>query len=136
MKIVICSSLRYRKELTEFVKELTHLGIRHVSVPDFSHLSEDIISAESETDRQNNDFYRKQLPYIAKAWINEVRKADVVFFFNKNGYMGINTTLELGVAIGMDKIIGALENDIKEPCRHIFFDFVANTAQELTEYIR
>ena len=135
MKITICSSLRNRTELKNFTKQLEHLGIRYVSSPDFDNLPEEVITKEEEA-RRTNKFYTDQLPYMAKAWVNEVRKADLVFFFNKNGYLGINTTLELGVAIGMDKIIIALEKDISEPCRNIYFDAICSTPEELYKFIQ
>lgn len=55
--------------------------------------------------------------------------ADVVFVFNKNGYAGNSTTLEIGYAVALGKPIYALNAD-EELCRHVLFrEFISSPAK-------
>ena len=65
-----------------------------------------------------------------------IRKADVVFIFNKNGYMGNSTTLELGFAVALSKPIYALEEDKDEPCRNVLIDKIIKTPKKLIQELK
>lgn len=65
-----------------------------------------------------------------------IRKADVVFIFNKDGYIGNSTTLELGVACGLGKPVYALEHDKDEESRDVLFDKVIKTYEELVDLLK
>ncbi len=56
--------------------------------------------------------------------------ADVVFVYNKDGYAGPSTTLEIGFAVALGKPIYALAPD-GELCRHVLFREVIATPKEL-----
>jgi nucleoside 2-deoxyribosyltransferase len=57
-----------------------------------------------------------------------LRKADVVIVVNPTGYVGVSTTLELGYAAALGKLIVAMQPDSAEHARNILFDFVASAA--------
>lgn len=134
-KIVICGSLRFKKEILAFAKKLRKLGLKYVIDPGFENITEEISAIHDEKERmRQHPFYKKQLPELVMNYVNKIRKADIVYFYNKNQIMGINTTLELGIAIGLEKIIIFHEKDINEPCRQCFCDFVISTPEELAKF--
>ena len=61
----------------------------------------------------------------------QIRKADVCFIYNKEGYIGVSTTLEMGFAAACDKPIYALEEDTTDPPRGVLIDEIIPTAEEL-----
>jgi len=65
-----------------------------------------------------------------------IKKADVCLVFNKGGYSGNSTTLEMGCASGMNKIIIGLEPDVTEGCRDCLFDFYVNSKEELLSFLK
>lgn len=58
--------------------------------------------------------------------------ADIVFIYNKDGYAGVSTTLEIGYAVALGKPIYALTND-EELCRHVLFREIITSLKELTK---
>jgi len=60
----------------------------------------------------------------------KIKMADVVFVYNKDGYSGVSTTLEIGSAVVLNKPIYALSND-DEVCRNVLFREVIKTPEEL-----
>jgi len=58
--------------------------------------------------------------------------ADVVFVFNKNGYAGVSTTMEIGCALALGKPIYALEKDT-ELCRNVLYREIINTPEEFVK---
>ena len=61
--------------------------------------------------------------------------ADVVFVFNKGGYIGNSTTLEIGYAVAARKPLYALASD-EEICRHVLFRDFVKTPEALMRYLR
>lgn len=132
--VVICSSQRFKKEVDEFAKKLEKLGVPLVLSPDFRYRSAKM-AASSEAVRLKSQAYRKSLEGLVRAHLHRIQKADVCFVFNKNGYVGYNTTLEMGAAAILGKLIFALEPDIHEPCRHILIDKIVKTPEEFMKYL-
>ncbi len=116
-KIVFCSSQRFRKEMLQFIKELRALIQENkapfiILEPDFDELPEEFLSM-SEEERLKDDNYRRQLIWDASNHLfGRVKKADIAFIFNKNGYLGINTSGELFAAAVLDKKVYALEEKV------------------------
>lgn len=133
--VVICGSQRYKKEIAQFAKKLEALGISLVLVPDFRWSRDHMLQAP-ESIRLKSIRYRQRLPGVVRGHLHKILKADVVFVYNKNGYIGVNTTLEIGAAAALNKFIFALEPDKSEPCRDILFDKIVGTPEELAEYLR
>lgn len=65
----------------------------------------------------------------------KIRIADVVYIFNKNGYCGVSTTLEIGAAVALGKPIYAMEPDA-ELCRHTLFREIIDTPDELVKRLQ
>lgn len=133
--VVICGSQRYKKEIINFAKRLEKLGVPIVLIPDFRWTRSHLLSAK-EKDRLKSSRYRIRLPGAVRGHLHKILKADVCFVYNKNGYIGVNTTLEIGAAAALNKFIFALEPDKSEPCRDILFDKIVSTPEELAEYLK
>lgn len=61
------------------------------------------------------------------AHFNRIVKSNVCLIVNAGGYLGVGSTLELGYAASLGKLIIALRRDITEPARDILFDIVLDT---------
>ena len=95
MKITICGSNRFAEEALEFGKKLEEFGVI-VYIP---HFYTSNVGDLDKVDEVNK-------PYIAMGLTHDhfmkIRLADIVFIYNKNGYSGNSTTLELGYAVACD----------------------------------
>ncbi len=125
--VVICGSRRYKKGIKAFASKLKKAGIV---------VYEPILN----TDRKINELpdHLKYYSFLGLTHhqFDAIRKADVVFVFNKDGYMGNSTTLELGFAVALAKPIYALEEDKTEPCRNILIDKVVKTPRKLIQELK
>lgn len=133
--VVICGSQRYKKEIIKFAKTLERLGVPIVLIPDFRWTRENTLNAR-EAERLKSERYRQRLPGMVRGHLHKILKADTCFVYNKSGYLGVNTTLELGAAAALNKFIFALEPDKSEPCRDILFDKIVATPEKLAEYLK
>jgi len=125
--VVICGSRRYKKEIKDFSRQLQNRGIM-VFEP-FMNENEKIL--ELDEDLKTYAYLGLTLHHF-----EFIKKADTVFIYNKNGYAGNSTTLELGVAAGLGKPIFALENDKDEKCRDVLFDKIVKTYEELVDLLK
>src|SRR5258708_1463526 len=133
--VVVCGSQMYKDEMTAFAKRLRTLGVPIVFEPNFERQRIKMAKAD-EKDRLKVKSYRDRVPAMVHEHFDRIRKADVAYVYNKEGYIGVNTTLELGFAHGKNMIIYALEpeNEIKfggEICRDILFTEIIETPEEL-----
>ncbi len=133
--VVICGSQRYSDEISQFAARLRQLGVPIVFTPDFKN-PRNGRSLLPERDRFASRTYRQQIPGFVHQHLDRIRRADICFVYNKKGYVGVNTTLEIGFAHGKEMIIYALEPEIHveeggEPCRHILFAEIISTPEEL-----
>lgn len=138
--VVICCSQRHKDKLSEFVSDLKKLGASVVFEPNFDNRDSDFIAKE-EKERLQTKEYREQVPAMVHAHFEKIRKADVCFVFNKDGYLGVNTTLEVGYAHGKGMIIYALEPERSferggEICRDILFSEIIKTPEDLIARLR
>ena len=138
--VVVCGSQRFKDEIRKFVTDLKELGVPVVFEPNFEGQSADFVKKE-EKERLKSETYREQVPAMVHAHFERVRKADVCYIYNKNGYLGINTTLELGYAHGKGMIIYALEHEQPydeggEICRDILFFEIVKTPEELVKKLQ
>ena len=88
--------------------------------------------------RLKSKAYRERVPAMVHEHFDRIRKADVCYVYNKTGYLGINTTLELGFAHGKNMVIYALETEKPleeggEICRDILFTEIIDTPDELVK---
>jgi len=133
--VVICGSQRYKDEIKRFSQDLRDLGAPIVFEPEFTRHRKKMIM-KKERERLKSKAYRDKVPGLVHEHFDRIRKADICYIYNKDGYLGVNTTLELGFAHGKNMIIYALEPESPieqggEVCRDILFTEVVETPQEL-----
>ena len=113
--VVFCSSQRFKKELGGFILKLKSLAKKrnfHVVVfdPEFEARPAKFIN-QREKERLNDPLYRATVAgKVYDHLFRKVRVADVCFVFNKNGYLGVNTSGELFAAAALGKTIYALND--------------------------
>lgn len=101
--------------MEEFVAELKRLAKErdaHVVVfdPEFEDHPHEFRN-QHEKDRLQNPMYRATVAgKVYDHLFRKVRVADVCFIFNKNGYIGANTSGELFAAAALGKTIYALDD--------------------------
>lgn len=137
--VVICGSQRYKNEIRVFVDRLKELGAPVVFEPNFEG-REDLAVLE-EKDRLRDESYKSQVPAMVHAHFERIRKADIAYIYNKKGYLGVNTTLEVGYAHGKGMIIYAYEPEVDssqggEICREILFTEIIKTPEELIKKLQ
>lgn len=150
-KIVFCSSQRFRPELISFIKKVKELIKENnlsflILEPDFDELPTEFLNLP-EKERLKNNEYRKKLIWDASNHLfRRVKIADIVFIFNKDGYVGVNTSGELFAAAVLGKKIYALEEKIlmgrypddlyEEPFVSFLISAVTSTPEEFIERIK
>jgi len=135
--VCICGSQRYKEEIEAFSEKLRKLGVPIVFEPNFRRHRKKMIVKE-EKFRLLSKPYRDKIPGMVYEHFNRLRKADICYVYNKGGYLGVNTTLELGFAHGKNMVIYALEperpiKDGGEICRDILFTEIIDTPEELVK---
>ena len=125
--VVICGSRRYRLKIRSFAKKLREMGVT-VYEP-FLNMNTGISDLPSDL---------KKYAFLGLTWhhIEFIRKADVVFFYNKNGYLGNSSTLEMGAAAALGKPIYALEDEGSEACRRVLIDEIVGSTSKLLKYLK
>ena len=121
MKVVLCGSRRFTDEIRQAEKKLKKAG-HLVLAP--------ILNKNRGIDKLDSDLKRYAFLGLTHHHFEFIRKADICFIYNKNGYMGNSGTMELGFAVACNIPIYALEEDKEEPCRNVLFDFVTGTVDK------
>ncbi len=116
---------------------LKEMGVPVVFEPNFERQDKDFTQKE-ERERLRSRSYRAAVPAMVHAHFERIRKADVCYIYNKEGYLGVNTTLEVGYAHGKGMIIYAFETEQPyeeggEICRDILFTEIIKTPVELVK---
>lgn len=125
--VVLCGSRRFEKEIRKFVKELSKNGVA---------VFEPILNQDRRIDTLSDNLKRYAFLGLTHHHFSFIRKADVVFIFNKNGYLGNSGTMELGFAEALGKPIYALSEDKEEPCRNVLFDEIVKNPKELIRRLK
>jgi hypothetical protein len=113
--VVFCASQRFNRELKDFIDQLKKIAQekdRHLIIldPNFGVLEKKFSRTAHEKDRLKNRQYRAEIAgNVYDHLFRKVRVADVCFVFNKDGYLGVNTTGELFAAAMAGKICYALD---------------------------
>lgn len=126
--VVICGSRRYKPEIIEFAKELQKLGV--VVFAPYLHEGKD------EWEKLSDQYKKFVALGLTHDHFYKIQMADVVFVFNKDGYAGNSTTLEIGYAVALGKPIYALANDDEELCRRVLVREVVASPSELVERLK
>ena len=140
--IVICSSMRFRKDLEEFTGKLKDFNVGIVLEPDFRRLSDEMVQKE-EVERLKEDGYRESVPgfVLSHLW-KKIAPTEVVYIYNKDGYIGHNTLGELFFAAGKEKFICAydekmmVDGKVREVCAEVLVNRVVKDPRELVELLR
>lgn len=111
--VVICGSGRYKPEIEKFAQDLRSLGV--VVFEPYLHRGGDEWNALSA---QYKQFVALGLTH---EHFHKIELADVVFIYNKDGYSGNSTTLEIGYAVATKKPIYAFSDQDEELCRSVLF---------------
>lgn len=113
--VVFCSSQRFKHELESFITELNRLAKErntHIVIfdPAFEDRPKEFLD-QHEKDRLSDGLYRATVAEkVYDHLFRKVRVADICFIFNKNGYLGANTSGELFAAAALGKTIYALHD--------------------------
>lgn len=135
--LVICGSQRYKDDIKKWATRLRALGVPIVFEPNFERQRKAMLK-KKERERLKSRSYRDRVPAMVHEHFDRIRKADVCYVYNKNGYLGVNTTLELGFAHGKNMVIYAYEPEKPvelggEVCRDILFTEIVDTPEELVK---
>jgi hypothetical protein len=125
--VVICGSRRFKTEIRQFEQELRDKGV--TVFPPILNMNAGIKDLPEDL---------KRYAFLGLTWhhIEFIRKADVVFIYNKDGYMGNSSTLEMGAAAALGKPIYALEDEKDEACRRVLIDGIVDSADKLAKYLK
>lgn len=112
--VAFCASQRFKKEMEQFIEELRSFAKKknaHLIVfePNFEDRPKEFL-IQHEKDRLRDPMY--QATVAGKVYdhlFRKVRVADVCFVFNKDGYLGVNTSGELFAASVLGKTIYAFD---------------------------
>ncbi|OGH09999.1 MAG: hypothetical protein A2152_04185 [Candidatus Levybacteria bacterium RBG_16_35_6] len=126
--IVICGSKRFKTEARRFGSQLQKLGVV-VYMPYF-HEGKDEWDKLSQ---QYKDFIALGLTHDH---FYKIKMADVVLLFNKGGYCGVSSTLELGCAVALGKPIYALSDKDDEIVRKTLIREIIKTPKELVKKLK
>jgi len=125
--VVICGSRRFKPEIREFTKKLKELGA--VVYEPYLHQGQD------EWTNLSDAYKRFVALGLTHDHFYKIKMADVVFVYNKDGYSGCSTTLEIGYAVALGKPIYALSAD-EELSRHILFREIIQIPEELAKRLQ
>jgi len=125
--VVICGSRKFKKEIRKFAKDLKKLGV--VTYEPFLNKNRGI-------DTLAPDLKKYAFLGLTLHHLNFIRKADVVFVYNKDGYTGVSSTLELGFAEALGKPIYALSDKDRESARAVLFNEIIKTPKELVKRLK
>lgn len=122
--VVICGSRRFKTEIREFAKKLKEMGV--IVYEPYLH------SGQEEWQNLSEDYKRFIALGLTHDHFYKIQMADAVFIYNKDGYAGNSTTLEIGYAVAMSKPIYALAGD-DELCRHVLFREIISSPEEFVK---
>ncbi|PIP52975.1 hypothetical protein COX08_03515 [Candidatus Beckwithbacteria bacterium CG23_combo_of_CG06-09_8_20_14_all_34_8] len=126
--VVVCASKKYKDEVAQFCNKLQKLGVLLFE----PSISKPIFEDEKFTNNYITNVIFKGLTLEHFDWI---RKADVCYIFNKDGYVGTSVSLEMGYATALGKPLFALEAKTGDPCRDSLIDKVVKTPQLLVNLL-
>ena len=116
LTITICGSGKQREAIFASAKYLADLGVVVLAPP--LHKMNELFN---QTPEEAQQLGWKGATF---AHFNRIAKSDVVYIVNPDGYLGPSTTLELGYAVALKKLVVAMSPDSHEPARSVLFDFV------------
>lgn len=128
--VTICGSNKFADEAEKFADGLRKLGV-NVLIPHF--YTKHFGGIGNMKEEHNKKFVAMGLTHDH---FNKIKKGDVTFIYNKEGYSGVSTSLELGYATALGKLVYALSDKDPEVCRDILFSGYAKTPKELIKFLK
>ena len=125
--VCICGSRRFKPEIREFTKKLQESGV----VVFFPYLHE----GGEEWENLSGQYKKFVALGLTHDHFYKIQMADVVFIYNKDGYSGNSTTMEIGYAVATGKPLYALSDTDEELCRHVLFKGFASTPEDLVKFL-
>lgn len=125
--VVFCGSRRFKKEMRMFAAAVRKMGVQ--TYEPYLH------SGQEEWKAMSSDYQNFVALGLTHDHFYKIKMADVVFIFNKDGYMGVSSTLELGYALALGKPVYAIHED-EELCRNVLFRGILNTPKKLAGVLR
>lgn len=126
--VCVCGSRKFKPEVRRFAKKLEKAGVT-VFIP-YHH------SGREEWENLSEGYKKFVALGLTHDHFYKIRMADVVFVYNKNGYSGNSTTLEIGYAVALGKPIYVLSDKDEELCRLTLFREVVKTPKELINKLK
>jgi len=107
MKIIcFCGSFKFYKEMKEAAEILKKAGYQ-VIVPKPSHIRHGHKPEELKKGKYDQKTLQKWEGEGAFSHLDNIRKSDIVYIFNKGSYLGPAVTVEIGYALALGKPIYA-----------------------------
>lgn len=126
--VVLCGSRRFKPEIRKFAQKLRNAGV--VVYEPYLH------SGQEEWEGLS-DAYKKFIALgLTHDHFYKIKMANIVFLYNKDGYCGNSSTLELGYAMALGKPIYALSNKDTELCRLVLFREIIKSPRELIKKLK
>jgi len=126
--VVVCGSKRFKKEISKFCEELEKSGVL-VFAPNFDSPVAEAKEFESE------HIKRMVFKGLTLEHFDWIRKAEVCFVFNKDGYVGVSVTMEMAYASALGKPVMALNKETGDPCRDALIDRQVTNVEELVRLL-
>lgn len=127
--IVICGSRRFKPEIRKFSEGLRKAGV--IVYEPYLH------SAVPEEWEKLSDAYKNFIALgLTHDHFYKIKMADIVFIYNKDGYSGVSTTLELGYAMALGKPIYAYSNKDEELSRKVLMRDFFTRPSELIKVLK
>lgn len=115
--------------MREFANKLKELGVI-VYEPHLYRASGGVWNEIKESDRK----------YVALGLTHDhfykMRMADVIYIYNKDGYAGVSTNMEIGYAVALNKPIYGQSAEDTEPCRRVVFSGIVKNPEDLIAYLK
>ena len=126
--IVVCGSKKYKDEIKQFCDKLRKLGV-FVYEPNIQEPLQEDAFVHSE------HITRTIFKGLTLEHFDWIRKADVCFVYNKDEYVGVSVTLEMGYAAALAKPLYALNKKTGDPCRDSLIDRTVGTPEDLIKLL-
>jgi hypothetical protein len=127
--VVVCGSKRYKKEIATFCGQLEKLGVLCFAPSIQEPISEDtFISSAYVTSKVFKGLTLEHFDWI--------RKAEVCYVYNKDGYAGVSVTMEMAYATALGKPVFGLSPTTGDPTRDSLIDKVITSPKQLANLLQ
>lgn len=123
--ITVCGSGKFKPLIHGVCDELTKRGL--IVLPPPLHNIDGATEGAAKLDEARLLAWKG----ATFAHFNRIQKASICVMLNPGGYLGASSTLEMGYAVALNKLIVSLRHDA-ELSRDVLFDIVLET-EELQE---